>query len=167
MGCLVAVEIANKHPELVNKLVLMGPPDTPFPEAIAQRMHSRGDLARQNGMLEVADFQSDRMISPKAKATNRVAVAAIRLSLLGQSPEGYAKGCSAMASAAAMNFSKIRCPTLFIAGSEDHICLPARCEDYAVQVGGESKVVVLEDVGHFHIFEDDVQVRRTVESFIN
>ncbi|OAQ68426.1 fumarylacetoacetate hydrolase [Pochonia chlamydosporia 170] len=166
MGCLVAVQLAIQHPQLVDKLVLMGPPDTPFPEPVAEHMHSRGDDVRKNGMLEVADFQSERMTSPKAKASNRVAVAAIRLSLLGQTPEGYAKGCSAMASASSMDFLKIHCPVLFLAGSEDRICVPSRCEEYAAQVGGESKVVVLQDVGHFHVFEDFVGVGQAVTSFI-
>lgn len=46
MGCLIAETLALQHPFLVKKLVLLGPPATPLPEAAREAYLARGAAVR-------------------------------------------------------------------------------------------------------------------------
>lgn len=165
MGCLVAVQLALKHPDLVERLVLMGPPPSPLPDAAVQSTLARAAAVREGGMLSVADALAVAALSDKTKTTNGLAVAALRLSVMGQSPEGYAKACRALALAPALDFPGISCPALLLTGSEDKVSPPSVCEKYA-EAMAKSRLQVLENVGHWHLFEDASQVSLLVDKFL-
>jgi hypothetical protein len=55
MGCFVALTLALKNPELVSKLVLIGPPPNPLPEAGQNGSIARAGLVRSSGMAAVVD----------------------------------------------------------------------------------------------------------------
>lgn len=165
LGSLIAVKLALKNPQLVKKLVLMGPPPSPLPEAAVSATNSRAKLVRTKGIMQVADALANTALSEKTKTQNRLAVAAVRISLLGQHPEGYAKACSALASAPELDFSKIACSTLLLTGTEDKVSPPDLCKKYQQKMT-DARLSVLDDVGHWHLFEDDVNVTQLVATFL-
>jgi pimeloyl-ACP methyl ester carboxylesterase len=164
MGCLVALELVLKNPQLAKKLVLLGPPPNPLPEAASQGSLARAALARTKGMAAVVDAVVDAGTSSFSKQSSILGVTAVRLCLLGQDPEGYAKACTALANATkAMNFNDVKADTLIVTGSEDKVSPPALCEKYAHTIPS-CKSVVLQDVGHWHIFENVKEVGKAVRS---
>ena len=155
MGCLIAAHLALHHPEQVSKLILLGPPPSPLPEPASQAMYARAALVREKGTLAVVDAIIQAGLSAQVRANNPLAVTAVRLSLLGQDAEGYAKGCMALAASAkdTLDFSKVRCSVVIVTGEEDRVGSVEVCERYAGQVE-DGRVDVLRGVGHWHLLED-------------
>lgn len=166
MGALVALQFALLHPEKVSKLVLLGPPPSPLPEAKVTAMHAQADATRSKGMTAVIDAIVASSISDETRKSNPLAVAAVRLSLLAQDPEGYAKACSALAEAGGLHLSALRAKTLLITGGDDKFSPPKSCEMHVEAMGGNAELVVLEDIGHWHIFEDLQGVAQAVKRFL-
>lgn len=168
MGCPVAVRFALKHPALVSKLVLLGPPPSLLPEAGSKGSHDRAALVRSKGMAAVVDAVAAEGTSEKTKKNNLVALTAVRLSLLGQDPEGYAKACAALAKSAdlMLDFDKVEAETLIITGARDKISPPELCKKFGGELQNCKGVHVLEDVGHWHVFEDAVGVAKAVGGFL-
>jgi pimeloyl-ACP methyl ester carboxylesterase len=123
MGSLVALKLSIEHPQLVSKLILMGPPSTPLPAPAAQSTFQRAELVRSQGMLAVVDAIIAGGTSAHSKATNPLAIAAVRLSLLGQDPDRYANACVALArpGSETLDVSRIQVPILLLTGSDDDI----------------------------------------------
>lgn len=166
MGCLVAETLTLRHPELINKLVLLGPPPAPLPEAAQTGSIARAATVRGKGMAAVVDAVLTAGTSAATKSTNPLAVAAVRMSLLGQDPEGYAKGCTALAGATkTMKFEGIKAKTLIITGDEDKVSPPALCQKMTEQIPG-SETVTLKNCGHWHIFEDVAGVASALKDFL-
>jgi pimeloyl-ACP methyl ester carboxylesterase len=167
LGCLVAVNFALAHPELISKLILVGPPPSPLPEAASNGTYARAETARTKGMDAVVDAVVTAGTSEKTQSSNQLAVAAVRLSLLGQDPEGYAKACGALAGATnKLDFSQIKAETLIITGSDDKVSPPTLVEGYGKALPKSAGVKVLENVGHWHVFEDVQGVSKAVSGFL-
>lgn len=164
MGSLVALKLALENPDLVSKLILMGPPPSPLPEAGSQGSYARAALVRKQGMLAVVDAITQAGTSVFVQQNNPLAVGAMRASLLSQDAEGYAKACTALAGSATetLDVKSLRIPISFITGEDDKVGPPAICQKYSEATGGGS-VQVLKNVGHWHLFED---VDRTVKAVL-
>jgi pimeloyl-ACP methyl ester carboxylesterase len=166
MGCLIALNLALQHPELVSKLVLLGPPPAPLPEAGQTGSIARAATVRSSGMAAVVDAVVAAGTSAKSKSDNPIGIAAVRMSLLSQDPEGYAKGCTALAGASeAIQVGQVKATTLIITGDEDKVSPPQLCEKYSAEING-AQVQVLPQVGHWHILEDVKGVSSAVASFL-
>ena len=105
LGCLVALKFAVHNPTLVWRLDLLGPPPPEVHDETRLELFDRAALVRVLGMLGVVDSvmaetltaqDGDGVMKKKTKA-NPLIESAVRLSLLGQDPEGYAKGLEALA----------------------------------------------------------------------
>lgn len=169
MGCLVAALYAYQHPNIVNRLILIGPPPCPLPAAGAENSVKRAALVRAEGMRNVAVTVATAGTSERTKADRPLAFTAVQMSLLAQDPEGYAKGCTALASAKDLNidFSRLGQSTksLIITGEEDKISPPAHVRKLAETMNAyETKI--LSDVGHWHVFEDVEGVVRAIRGFL-
>jgi pimeloyl-ACP methyl ester carboxylesterase len=165
LGCLVALKCAQDNPGLVSRLILVGPPPNPLSEAGIQGSHARAALVRAEGMDTVVDAVSIAGTSEKTKSSNLVALSAVRISLSGQSSEGYAKTCTALAEATILDLSSIKVKTLIITGAEDRVSTTQVCEGYRQSLPDVVHVEVLKDVGHWHVFEDPVGVSKALEDF--
>lgn len=169
MGCLVAMAFAIKHPSLVSKLILIGPPPSPLPAAAQQAQNKRAAAVRAGGMRAsgVADAVSNAGTSKKTKASRPIAMAAVRGSLLSQEPEGYAKGCMALGQSAdtTLDITKLSMPTLIITGDEDMVS-PVKLVTAMKGKMKDVKVEVLEGCGHWHIYEDVQGVSHAVKAFL-
>ncbi|KAH4040822.1 hypothetical protein HBH69_066170 [Parastagonospora nodorum] len=165
ISCLVAMSFNLAHPELVAKLVLLGPPPSPLPDLKRLNMGSGVHSARASGMLPVAKMDSISGTSRRTQETNPLANTAIKMSLLSQDAEGYAKALQALVDAKELDVGAIEAKTLIITGSEDEHSPPQTCEAYVAAMKNAS-VQVLQDVGHWHLFEDCSGVANAMEHFL-
>ncbi|CAO2650077.1 Nn.00g013690.m01.CDS01 [Neocucurbitaria sp. VM-36] len=146
MGCLVAIAFALTHPEKVSKLILLGPPTSPLLEADRNATYACAEMVRMKGVMSVVDAVVTAGTSEKTKTSNQLAVAAVRMSLLSQDPEGYAKACTALAEAQDLDFSAVQAKTLILTGSEDKVSPPQLCEKYVGALKGKARLHVLQGV---------------------
>jgi pimeloyl-ACP methyl ester carboxylesterase len=163
MGCIIALKFALDNPGLVKKLVLLGPPSFPLPEATRRVLEERSELIRTSGMGAVVDKIVLSSTSEHTKRTNPLAVSAIRLSLLGQEPEAFAKACNAFArDGAALPVENLDVRTIIVTGSEDKV---SSAEEYAEKIKG-AETVVLPNVAQWHVFADVKGVSSSLKSFL-
>lgn len=169
MGCLVAMKLALDHPDLVKSLILQGPGPSPLPEAASKATYGRAALARERGMLGVVDAVIGAGTSNHTKAHNPLAIAAARISLLGQDPEGYAKACIALADSHndTLDLSALKARVLIITGEEDKVSPPDMCKQMKEKIPGCEEVVVLPQVAHWHLFESTESVCSAVAQFMS
>lgn len=167
LGCLVALRFTLDNPGLVKKLILTGPPPSPLPDAAAEATLVRAALVRAGGMAAVVNTVVAAGTSDASRRNSPVAVAAVRMSLLGQNPEAYAKACHTLAGSNAMGLGVegVTAPTLIITGADDKVSPPAVCEQYSAKIRG-SRLVVLPEVGHWHVLEDVSGVSSAVNGFL-
>lgn len=169
MGCLIALHLASQYPSLVKKLVLLGPPPAPLPAAAAEGCVKRAALVRAEGLKGVALAVTEAGTSRVTQSNRPLAFTAVQMSLLAQDPEGYAKGCTALAGAKDLHIdlSQLgRIPSLLVTGSEDKVSSP----DHVKRLGetmGNATVEILPDVGHWHVFEDIDGVASVVKKFLS
>lgn len=169
LGGLIALNFALKHPSLVKKLILIGPGPSPLPAAASEATIKRAAAVRASGMQAsgVAETVANVATSSTTKASRPLAMGAIRSSLLSQDPEGYAKGCMALAGTAGttLEIEKVDVPTLIVAGDEDKISSLEWAEKMGKRMP-KAKVEVLKGVGHWHCFEDLEGVAGAVKGFL-
>lgn len=169
MGSLVACKMASQRPDLVRRLVLLGPPPAPLPSTAADGSIARAAIVRAEGMRSVAIAVAASGTSAKTQSERPLSLTAVQMSLLSQDPEGYAKGCTALAGASALNLDFVelsqRTKLLLITGAEDKVSPPAYVERLA-ETMKDAKVVVLPHVGHWHIFEDVAGVTQAMRDFL-
>ncbi|KIW88683.1 uncharacterized protein Z519_10729 [Cladophialophora bantiana CBS 173.52] len=168
MGCLIAMKLALDHPDLVKTLILQGPGPSPLPEAASKATYARAALAREKGMLGVVDAVVGAGTSDYTKAHNPLAIAAARISLLGQDPEGYAKACIALADSVTdiLDISALKARVLIITGDEDKVSPPEMCKKMEKKIPNCEGVVVLSRVAHWHLFEATESVCSAVSDFL-
>jgi pimeloyl-ACP methyl ester carboxylesterase len=161
---LIAVRFALKHPEDVSKLILIGPLPLPLAEADNLATYGRVETVRTRGISSIVHVVATLSTTEKTKTSNLLESAAIRTSLLGQNPTGYAKACAALAGAKGQDFAAIKAKTLIVTGSKDRVSPPQLCEKSLNELGDGTKLHVLENVGYWHVFEDLQDVASALEN---
>ncbi|KAI5459155.1 5-carboxymethyl-2-hydroxymuconate delta-isomerase [Mariannaea sp. PMI_226] len=167
MGALAAMRFSLDSPKFVKKLVLIGPPASPLSESAARGFRDQAAVVRSKGLDAVIDDIVASSLSKQSQAKNPLATAALRLSILGQEPESYAKALWALSRATKeLNVEELQANTLIIAGDEDVAVSPrALCEKYNERIK-TSTLVVLNDVGHWPQFEDLQGLAQGLKGFI-
>ncbi|KAJ4388560.1 hypothetical protein N0V93_006018 [Gnomoniopsis smithogilvyi] len=168
MGCLVAFHLASEHRDLVSRMVLLGPPPAPLPAAAAGGCVKRAALVRAEGLRNVAMAVAEGGTSKRTRLDRPLAYTAVQMSLLSQDPEGYAKGCTALAGAQNLDldFAQLgKIKSLLVTGSDDNVSSPDHVRKVA-EIMPESTLEVLPDVGHWHVFEDVSGVASVVRKFL-
>ncbi|GMF71969.1 unnamed protein product [Aspergillus oryzae] len=168
LGGLIAMFFAEKHPSRVTTLILLGPGPTPFPEPAVEVFTKRAALVREKGMEAsgVANAVATAATSSVTKS-RPLAISAVRQSLLSTHPEGYAKGCIALARSrgTVITVENLRMPTLIVAGQEDAISPVKLAQGYRSKIPN-SQVELLKDVGHWHVFEDLEGTAEAIKRFL-
>jgi len=162
MGCFAALEYASQNQ--VKDVVFIGPPPVPFPQQGAESFLKRADTVRANGMALVAKTVAALGTSQRSKAANPLAVSYVHTLMLANDPEGYAKGCTALAGVAARPINidclKISGKRVLLAGDEDSMVPVAKVQDLSRKIGSELQV--LNGVGHWHALEDVANVAKVL-----
>jgi pimeloyl-ACP methyl ester carboxylesterase len=124
MGTLVCQHVAARHAACVKSLTLFGPIVEPL-ETTRQRLRDRARLARQDGLIGIADAAASGGVSSTSRNTNPLLAPFIRESHMRQDAEGFAQTCEALAAATAADLRYLRCPTLIVTGDEDAVAPPS------------------------------------------
>ena len=118
MGTIVALHLAALEPRLVRSLALFGPLSAPADPSRGP-IRARAAKARSEGepgMQQIADAIVQAATASETRSRRPVAVAAVRESLMRQSPEGYARSCEALSEAQPAEVAKIACPVMLVTG---------------------------------------------------
>ena len=154
MGTIVALHLAVLEPRLVRSLALFGPLTSP-PDGNRGPIRERGVKARtegESGMQLIADSIVQGSTAARTRSQRPVVVAAVRESVMRQSPDGYARSCEALADAQAADVARITCPALLVTGDEDAISPPQAVRGIAERLPG-ARVEVLANCGHWTVYE--------------
>lgn len=165
LGCLVAL---NYHAEFryetsFDWFALISLPSIPLPATTAERLYKLAETARANGMLSVVDDLVAEVTSAQTRAKNPLAVAYVRTILANTNSEGWAKGCTALASAqkgsmlGTAEWFKGSLVEVFM-GAEDTITPPDDVWDMSKRLG--YRYNKLEGVGNWCVIEDVLKYRR-------
>jgi len=163
MGTIVCQHLAAQQPERVKSLALLGPLAEP-PEPARQAIRDRAAVAREKGMVPIADTLVEVAISAETRSHQPAAASFVREILMRQDAEGYARTCEALASATSADLASIRCSTLLITGDEDGVSPPPAVKALSGRIRG-SRVVVLPGCGHWAPIEKPTQVNGTLLNF--
>lgn len=167
LGCLIAMAFSTNNVNLVEKLVLMGPPPCPLPEAGKAAMGKRACAVRDKGMKGsgTAEAVANAGTSHTTKIYQPVAYAAVRASLLSTNAEGYAKACQALAAISTpMDLDRLTMPIIFLTGDEDKTSPPNVVSALHDKIPS-SHIEVLPSTGHWHVYENPEGVNRLIRSF--
>ena len=166
LGCLIAMAFTLRDTSRAKKMILLGPPPCPLPEAGQVAMGKRISAVREKGMMAsgTADAVSEAGTSNATKVYQPVAYTAVRASLLSTNPEGYAKACMALKAASAMQVEKLTMPVFLVTGDEDKTS-PAQVVTDLHHRLPDSRMEILRCTGHWHIYENPEGVSRLVKFF--
>ena len=119
MGGGVAQVLAIERPDLVTALVLVST-SSEFPPATRDRFLMRAALAEREGMAAVVDATVPRWFTSRFAARQPDEVDRTRRSVLAIDPRAFAAASRANAARHLTDrLSRIRCPVLFVGGSDD------------------------------------------------
>jgi 3-oxoadipate enol-lactonase len=159
LGGMTAMRLAARHPERVDRLVvlctsaLLGP---------AQGWLDRAATVRARGTAAVAAPVVERWYTPAYAQAHPERVAAAQAMVAAQSPEGYASCCDAIA---AMDLTEdlpdISAPTLAVAGADDLATPPEHLERIAGSVK-DGRLLVVPQAAHIASQEQPEAVTRAV-----
>jgi len=134
LGAMIAMELAARHPERIDRLALLCTSahfDSPDP------WNERAATVRSGGMTEVAYAVVARWLTPDYTAANPDEVAAFVTMLHAVDPESYARCCEAIAAMDQREqLPSIQVPTLVIVGSHDPATPPSHGETIADLIPG-------------------------------
>ena len=117
MGGMVGMWLGIHAPQRIDRLVLA---NTAAKIGSAELWNARIDAVRKAGMTSIASAVLARWFSTPLLEAPTPIIARMRATLEGVSPDGYAASCAAVRDMDQRHLvSRIRAPTLVIAGTED------------------------------------------------
>ncbi len=146
-GGFVALAIAQRHPERVERLVLL---DTAaaFPEPAKAAFHGMKAAVLKDGMDVAAETAMSRIFPADYRASNPDMVEACRKLFLTFDPEAFAQNCQNLIDVDLRpRLAEMRKPTLVIVGSEDLATPPHLARELAASIHA-SIYRELSGVGH-------------------
>lgn len=164
LGTIVCMHLAAQEPAMVRGLALFGALLAP-PDPARAGLRQRAGKARTDGMADIADTIVQGTLSPATRDSQPVAVAAIRESLMGQCPEGYARTCEALAEAQPADVSAIQAPTLLVTGSDDPIAPAQGLRAIATRMPN-ARAEILSRCGHWTMYEKPAECAALLKDFL-
>jgi 3-oxoadipate enol-lactonase len=163
-GTLIAQHVAAQAPQRVKSMALFGALAEP-PAQMRESMRARAQLARDQGVFDIAEAISNFSLSASSREQLPVVVAYVRASIGAQDPEGLARNCLALAEATRARVELIDCPVLIVNGDEDAVTPLAGARDLGAQLK-QCRVEVLGRCGHWPMFERPPECQRLLRDFL-
>ncbi len=165
LGTLVVQYLAERKPDLVERIVLVGGISY-FQPPTAKAYEQRADVVEKDGLDPVVDDWLAGAVSPQTHATQSGAVGLLREMFLRNYPAMYAKSCRALASAPKIRRDHIGVPTLMLVGAHDRSTPLGMAEELKADIP-VSAIRVLPHVGHWAPVEDPGAVAAQVLEFLS
>lgn len=165
MGGMVAQQLALRHPQRVQALVLANTASEYSPQAREVWQERIATVASQ-GLEAIADGTMQRWFTAAFRAAQPATVERIRRRVVSQDPLGYMACCHAIAALdLTQQLTRISCPTLVIAGADDQGTPPEWSEKIARQIPG-SRFLVLPQAAHLSAVEQPAAFSAAVQVFL-
>jgi pimeloyl-ACP methyl ester carboxylesterase len=165
-GTLIAQQLAVRDPARVRSLALFGALLEPS-SAMRDGMRARAAAARAKGdLFEIAEAVSEAALSASSKQQQPVTVAFVRECVGGQSVEGLARNCTALAESVAAAHAQVRCPVLIVNGDED-VVTPLQAARQLAERLPDARVEVLARCGHWPMLERTADCQRALRDFLD
>jgi len=167
MGCYVAFEFVHLFPERVRALVLCGPKAEGPDETEKQSREAQAGRVLTEGMqFAVASISQNLLAAATVKAKPDV-VARVTEMVLQTDPKGAAAAQRGMAARRdySSTLTRIKVPTLIIAGREDGVRKPADADFIQQRIKG-SELIVIDDAGHLMNMEQPEAFNRALIGFL-
>ena len=155
LGGMVSLWVAAHHAARVERLIvcctaaLLGPPSM---------WADRAATVRARGTGAIADAVIDRWFTPAFRARAPGDFEALRATIAGTPPEGYAGCCAALETMDLRDdLGAIVAPTLAIAGADDPVTPPARLAEIVAGVPN-GRLAVVEGAAHLANLEQPERV---------
>jgi len=158
-GCLIGIEFASKHPNLINKLVLVaGSYMLPVNQDLLD-LAEAGDDKAIHLMMKWGYEGSKAFIggNPVKKIINSTREIREILSVDLTACNNYKAGKESL--------DKIECPTLCIFGDLDKM-VPLKVGNKMAEIIKNSQVKVIQNCGHMIIYEKAFEMRKLVKEFL-
>lgn len=164
MGAATGFSLAQRHPELVARLVASDG-NIASPPGGAQVWQERIDLAQREGMTAYADVTLPRWFAARSRNEDSPALAQARAMIEATALDGFIACARALQD---YDFSAgagtMRQPTLLIAGAEDG-AIPAALRALQPQLP-DARYVEISDAGHLPGFERPAAFNTALAAFL-
>lgn len=160
LGGLVALWLAARHPERVERAVFAG---TAARIGTPETWEERADAVRRGGTEAVVEVVMARFFSERFRQERRDVVSRFAEILRRQPTDGYVGTCLALRHADLREeVGRIRAPSLILEGTEDVSTPPSDAEALAASIP-EARLTLLDGAGHLctverpEVFEEIAQ----------
>jgi len=167
MGGLIARGYVARHPDMVERLVLM---NTVFERDAAQcaAIQSRVDMVIRDGNASTIDMAMSRWFSPGYLIDNPDLEAGLRRRLESNDAHGYLEAYRMYGDADGAlsgDLNQVTCPTLVVTGADDVGSTPAMAESMANRVQ-DGRWLVFPGHRHMGLVEDPDPVIKALQDFL-
>lgn len=165
LGGLVAQHFAAAHPERTERLVLID--TTPrYSETMQSMWAERARIARQQGVMAMADDLLAVWFTREALTRNLPAVRYVRDCFSRVGGEGYAKACEALAAADLRPMlADIQAPTMIVCGSDDVPEFLLAAQSFVRVIPG-AQLKWLSPARHASVLEQPAQFAAALREFL-
>lgn len=140
LGGMVAQWMAARQADRVDRLALFC---TTAYYADRRPWQERAATVRAGGLEAIADAVVERWLTDDYRRDHPAEMAGLRAMVVGIDSEGYAGCCEAIADMDLRpDLSRIKAPTLVVAGAEDPAVPPERMRELAAEISGSRFVIV-------------------------
>ena len=167
MSAILGLKLAHACPDRIASLILVGglPEVRPF---IRERLSKRFESVAKNGMTGLGPVASPGVFSAKTIKEQPEVVALFERHLETQPAESYLRGIQILLGASATDLLPlIRTRTLVVSGSDDQYAPPECVAEFARQLPGLERQVVLPECGHMPFLEAPEAFANAVEDFLS
>jgi pimeloyl-ACP methyl ester carboxylesterase len=168
MGTNIAQELALRHPEKVNKLILYaadcGTDVVPIAPDVLEKLRDTSGTPRERGKRLVFLLFSMNWLKNNVAYVKKL----FSRPMKSASPENIKRQYSAMENwkGSCDRLDQINCPTLLITGTEDVLTPPENSPMMAKKIPG-AKLVTFENGGHGIMYQYPDRFSRAVIDFLN
>ncbi|MCB1336702.1 MAG: alpha/beta fold hydrolase [Maritimibacter sp.] len=166
MGARVAMEMARRAPERIERLALLDTGIHPLKAGETEKRAQIVALAYEKGMAALAESWLPPMVHAPNRA-NRALMEGLTEMVLRKSPELHERQIRALVGRpdAAAYLGEIACPTLLVVGREDAWSPVAQHEDMLALMP-DARLEVVEEAGHFAPVEQPDTVAGLLTDFL-
>jgi len=165
LGSFVALGLAIRHSELVDRLVLVGAGST-FPEQARPAFDNMAQLVESSGLAAVAPTALRRIFTEGYLETHPEEAAERTRALETGDPEVFVAACRAIQN---VDFTEearnVSVPTLIVVGEEDQATPPEMATALAALLA-DARVVVLPGIAHAPQLQDPRGFIDTISGFV-
>lgn len=161
LSTLVAQQLAVTHPQLVDRLVLVGALEGPIPVTGIER---RTEAVEKEGMTSLVDDWLERALASRTRATMPQVAGLMHELFSRNDPSCYAASLRALAEAPVIPHESITQPALLLVGDQD-VSTPLASSEVLRARLGDARLRMIGDAAHWPMVDQPGSVARAILEF--